>query len=302
VKAAVTGATGYLGRFIVEKLIAEGVEVRAWRRPSSDLRGLPEEIEWVEGGLDVPGSDAALLDGAKMLVHAALDHTPGRYRGGEGDDLQRFLRVNIGGSLSLLANAHALNVGRCVVISSRAVFGDARRDGKILDDAALAPDTHYGAAKAALEAFVQSFAARERWAIAALRPTGIYGLVQPPEKSKWFDLVRAALRGEAVAPRAGSEVHGRDVADALWRLLTAAPEKVAGRGFNCSDIVVSTRDIVREVHRVTGVTGPLPEESPPPANVMACDRLAELGLTFGGRPLFEQTIAALISAAQQRAA
>jgi nucleoside-diphosphate-sugar epimerase len=297
VKAAVTGATGYLGRFIVEKLFSEGVEVRAWRRPSSDLRGLPEEMEWVDGGLDVPGSDAALLDGADMLVHAALDHAPGRYRGGEGDDLQRFLRVNVGGSLSLLTSAHSMRVERCVVISSRAVFGNAKREGKIPDDAPLAPDTHYGAAKAALEAFVQSFAAREGWAIAALRPTGIYGLVQPPEKSKWFDLVRAALRGKPVASRAGSEVHGRDVADSVWRLLTAAPESIAGRGFNCSDLVISTRDIVREVHRVAGPSGPLPEEPSPLTNVMACNALEKLGVRFGGRPLFEQTIAALVSAA-----
>ena len=235
-----------------------------------------------------------------MLVHAALDHVPGRYRGGEGDDLQRFLRVNVGGSLSLLANAHAADVERCVVISSRAVFGDVQRDGKIPDDAPLAPDTHYGAAKGALEAFVQSFAAREGWTIAALRPTGIYGLVQPPEKSKWFDLVRAALHGEAVAPRSGSEVHGRDVADAVWRLLTAAPRKIAGRGFNCGDIVVSTRDIVSEVHRVAGVVSPLPEASPAPINVMSCDGLAQLGATFGGRALFEQTIAALVTAAQKQ--
>ena len=42
------------------------------------------------------------------------------------------------------------------------------------------------------------------------------------------------------------------------------PEAVAGRAFNCSDIVVQTRDIVGAVQRIAGVTGPLPEAAPAP--------------------------------------
>jgi uncharacterized protein YbjT (DUF2867 family) len=48
---AVTGATGLVGRFVVPRLLAEGVRVRAWRRPGSDLTGLPQNIAWIEGAL-----------------------------------------------------------------------------------------------------------------------------------------------------------------------------------------------------------------------------------------------------------
>lgn len=295
---AVTGATGYVGRFVVERLVAEGVAVRAWRRESSDLSGLPGAIQWIEGSLDAPSSAAALVEGADMLVHSALDHTPGRYRGGEGSDLAGYLRTNVGESLALLATARAAGVRRCVVLSSRAVFGALPSAGPLPDGAPACPDTHYGAAKAALEAFVQSWGLGEGWGITAIRPTGVYGLVAPAEKSKWFDLVGAALRGEPVAARCGSEVHGRDVADAIWRLLQAGQAHVAGRMFNCSDILVSTRDIVRLVHRAAGIRGPLPEIAPEPKAIMDCAGLKQLGVQFGGWPLFEATIAQLAAAAE----
>jgi len=183
---AVTGATGYVGRFVVKKLLASGMEVRAWRRPSSDLTGLPAKIAWIEGGLASEDSGEALVEGADMLVHAALEHLPGRYRGGEGDDPARFWRLNVDGSVALLKTARKAGVKRAVVFSSRAVFG-TNQTGPIADDAEPSPDTHYGSAKAELETFVRKFA--KDWPVAALRPTCVYGIVVPVERSKWFSLV-----------------------------------------------------------------------------------------------------------------
>ena len=109
-----------------------------------------------------------------------------------------------------------------------------------------------------------------------------------------------ALAGKDLPARAGSEVHGRDVAEAVWRLLTAEPGRVAGRMFNCSDIVVSSRDVVRLVHRAAGTGGPLPELSPPPQNIMECPGLSELGVQFGGWPLLEETVGELVAAVRAR--
>jgi len=295
VSAAVTGATGLVGRFIVERLVQEGVAVRAWRRPGSDIAGLPSAVEWIDGELGSPDSYDALLKGADMLVHAALHHQPGRYRGGEGDDLATFLRLNVGESLALLATARAAGVRRCVVLSSRAVFGGWRGSGRIPDEERPCPDTMYGAAKVAVEGFVEGWGRREGWAITALRPTGVYGVVVPSERSKWFDLVGRVLRGETIPPRSGTEVHGRDVAEAVWRLLNAPAADVAGRMFNCSDIVVSARDLVRLTHRFAGTKGPLPEPSPDPANIMDCLGLQRLGVSFGGWALLEETVAELVT-------
>jgi hypothetical protein len=76
---------------------------------------------------------------------------------------------------------------------------------------------------------------------------------------------------------------------------------VAGRVFNCSDIIVSTRDIVRLTHRFAGLSGPLPEIAPPPKNVMGRDGLDRLGVPFGGWALFEETVGSLVAAVSARA-
>ena len=293
---AVTGATGYAGQYIVKHLVEAGAHVRAWRRRSPDLGGLPGDVEWIDGELGSPAAAAALVKGASALVHAALHHAPGRYRGGEGSDLAGFIEKNVGGSLALLAAARAAGVERAIALSTRAVFGAPEVAEPIADAEPPRPDTHYGAAKAALEAFVRSFGLADGWPVATLRPTGIYGVVSPVERSKWFDIVADALKGRAVAVRAGSEVHARDVADSVWRLLRADAGAIAGRAFNCSDLIVSTRDIVRVVQRIASVSGPLPEPAPAPTNVMASEGLTGLGLRFGGMPLFEQTLGELVAA------
>ena len=294
---AVTGATGYVGRFVLAALLARGDRVRALVRADRALLGLPDGVELVAGDLADP--PPALCRGADALVHAALDHLPGRYRGGEGDDPQRYLDVNLMGSLRLLRQARAAGVQRCVLLSSRAVYG-RRIAGIPLDEThPTTPDSLYGATKAALEAFAAALAWGEGWEIAVLRPTGVYGITQPVARSKWYDLVRTTLAGAPWPGRhGGGEVHGVDVARAVLLLLDA-PE-VAGRVVNCADLYVTDRDVAATVQRLAGVDGPLPAPPPaPPRNLMGCRALAELRFRFGGRPLFERTVAELIAAVRR---
>ena len=298
-RVAVTGGTGYVGRYVVDALLAGGHDVRVLVRDKSQPLGLPAAVEVVGGELDPDSDFGALVDGADALVHAAYQHVAGRYRGGEGDDLAGFMRINVGGSLALLDAARRAGVERCVVFSSRAVYGRRPAGMRLTEDTAIAPDTHYGAAKAALEAFAASFARQNGWCVCALRPTGVYGLTWPAGRSKWLGLVRSLLDGEGpVETRAGTEVHGADVARAVILLLQAPADSVAGRAFNCSDLVVTTRDIAGHVVRLTGRDVPLPPAGDAPS-VMTCEGLTALGLTFSGQVLLEETIGDLIALARK---
>lgn len=295
---ALTGATGIVGRFVAERLAREGVSVRALVRSSSDRRELPADTVYVVGDITDSRTLQQLVAGADGVVHCAYGHVPGRYRGGEGDDLPGFWRTNLLGGVELMQRAYAAGVSRLVVMSSRAVFGEASPGGAWVNDNTRAvPDTHYGALKLTLEAHASAFAASGA-CFSSLRPTGVYGVTHPVERSKWFDLVARIRQGDALPEaRLATEVHGRDVAAAVWLLLTSPAEQVAGRAFNCSDLVVDTRDVMARLASHLGVRPTLP----PPAsnevrNAMRTPALHALGWRPGGDGLLDRTLGELAAA------
>jgi UDP-glucose 4-epimerase len=293
---AVTGATGVVGRFVCDHFTARGHQVRGLRRPTSNLMGYRHPVEWQVGGMDSVQALTSLLNGADVVIHCAFSHQPGKYRGGEGADVKAFWRTNFDGTLSLLELADRLDVSRVVLLSSRAVFGQ-RRPGEdvfapVADDHPLWPTSHYGALKAAEEALAGAF---ENVTVCALRATGVYGLGFPVATSKWFGLVQDVMAGKQVDQvRTSTEVHGVDVASAIECLLTASPEAVKGRGFNCSDITVTTRELVARIAERVGVQVELPEHGPPVVNPMSCAALRGLGWTPGGPALFNKTLDELV--------
>lgn len=284
---ALTGATGYVGRFVAADLLARGHEVVAWSRPASDLAGFPGPIRWVLGGLDDAASAERLVAGAAALVHAAFHHLPGHYRGGEGADVAGFLRTNLQGSLRLIEAARRAGVGRVVFLSSRAVYGPRLADRALDEHHPLAPTTHYGAYKAAVEAVLRGYGKAEGWPVCSLRATGVFGLTQPIERAKWVALVRDCRSHRAPPPRGGTEVYGPDLAEAVHLLLTAPPAEVAGEAFNVSDVYVTHRALARLLG------GPLPPPSPGPEGLMQTTKLQSLGWRPSGWPAVVQTLQAL---------
>ncbi len=75
-KIAVTGGTGFLGRYIVNRLLEDGHSCRCWYRPASDRTGFiagdSSSIEWVEGALEDADATAALVRGVDAVIHAGV--------------------------------------------------------------------------------------------------------------------------------------------------------------------------------------------------------------------------------------
>jgi nucleoside-diphosphate-sugar epimerase len=293
-RIALTGATGFIGRYIVQHLLAQGHTLRCWRRTSSNCAGLDDtaNLEWVLGSLGDADSTRALVTDCDAVVHAAL-WRPGReFRGGEGDVIE-FVQKNLLGTIQLIEAARTAGVDRFVFVSTCAVHE------KILDDRALDeqhplwPTSHYGAHKAAIEKFVHSYGLGDGFPICALRPTGVYGLAHPLDHSKWYDLVSAVARGQPVhCSRGGKEVHAADVAKAVGILLSA--EKIAGEAYNCYDRYVSELDVATLAKEIAGSNSEITGAAKQPKHQISTDKIRALGMQFGGTGLLRKTVAQLV--------
>jgi nucleoside-diphosphate-sugar epimerase len=292
---AVTGATGFLGRYIARRLAAEGNSCRCWFRPESDRGGFDDlegRIEWIPGDLSDEPSMRALCRDVDAVVHAALYRPGAGFRGAEGD-LPTFVDRNVLGSIRLIEAARRAGVGRFVFISTCAVHERILDDRKLDEAHPLWPTSHYGAHKAAIEKFVHSYGFGQGFDVCSLRPTGIYGLARPPSKSKWFDLVQAVARSERVASaRGGKEVHADDVAKAVALLLSA--KTTAGHAFNCYDRYIADQDVAAIAKRLSGSASVIDSLNQGAKHQIDTSKLRALGMCFGGATALESTVRQLL--------
>lgn len=273
-RVVVTGGTGRVGWFIAQHYRALGWEVTATGR---DLPLAPET------------DHAPLLAGADLLVHCAFAHAPGRYRGGEGDDPAGFRRANLDGTTALFHAARSAGVRRVVFLSTRAVYGPHAPGTWLVEDMPCHPDTLYGEVKLAAERALAQLSG-PGFAGVSLRVTGVYGPTPEGVPHKWADLFRDFREGRPIAPRAGTEVHGQDVARAVELV---AGLKAPAPVYNVSDLLLDRRELLK----LTGLTGELPEAADvAQVNQMDTGRLTALGWQPGGVPLLRETLGLLTKA------
>lgn len=132
-KTLVTGASGHLGANTVRLLVAEGHDVRALVRATSDLRALQ--------GLDVDVVTGDLLD-ADSLRRACDDrewvfHTAAVHRNFSLEEERDIVRPNVEGTRNAVRAAHAAGVTRFIHTSSNATVGYAPHGVSPYDE------THY---------------------------------------------------------------------------------------------------------------------------------------------------------------
>ncbi|WP_444921842.1 NAD-dependent epimerase/dehydratase family protein [Microbulbifer sp. CnH-101-G] len=296
----ITGASGYVGQFIVRYFLDHGYKVRAMSRSGRKSGLFPfaagSNFEWVAGDMADRSVLSKFVRGLNAIVHCAYDHLPGRYRGGEGENLSRYLDSNLNSTLLLMQVAHSAAVDKFVFISSRAVYATGCLRGSLYEHQAVRPDTFYGAYKSAVEAMVCAWAQQRQWHAVSLRLTGVYGVVNPLERSKWYDIARAVVSGEPYTQtRVATEVHGEDVARAVELVLSE--EDARGRAVNCSDRLVSYREVAEILQSMLGTRSPLPPEprEEPPA-VMDCAYLQGKGFKFGGAERLRHSLRLLAEA------
>lgn len=292
-KIAVTGGTGFIGRYILKDLISSGHSVRAWHRPESDLSGLPSEIEWLYGDLGDREAGRKLIEGSDVVVHGALYRPNRGFRRAEGD-LTKYLEKNVIGSIQLIEDAYNLKIPKFIFISTCAVHEKVLDDRRLDENHPDWPASHYGAHKAAIEKFMFSFALGYNYNICALRPTGVYGLAHRPEYSKWYELIKSiAEERDVEVSHGGKEVHVSDVAKSVSVLLGA--RDTIGQTYNCYDMYISEFRVAQIVKELTNSKSIIYGKEITPKNQIITEKIRSLGMEFGGESLLRSSLREVIS-------
>jgi UDP-glucuronate 4-epimerase len=251
----VTGAAGFIGSHLTERLVAEGHEVRgvdaftdyydpARKRDNVSALG-DTAFELTEGDLNALDLEA-LVEGAETVFHLAGQ--PG-VRASWGKSFEIYADQNVLATQRLLEACKATSVRRVVYASSSSVYGDAERFPTVEEDLP-APISPYGVTKLAGEHLCRLYFKAYGLETVSLRYFTIYGPRQRPDMA-FCRFIDAALGGDPVTVFGDGE-QVRDftyVSDAVGATVAAA---TAGRPGLVYNVAGGTQTSVREVVDVIG--------------------------------------------------
>jgi dihydroflavonol-4-reductase len=216
-RALVTGSTGFIGSHICQSLLEEGVQVRAFHRPSSPLRLLEGlEVEHVLGDLAQPESVYQAMQGVDVVFHAAAMLSGGHEGAGQ------MYTITVEGTRSVLQAARQCGVQRVVHTSSVAALG-VPEDQFGNNMHSIMDETHtwnyppqkwpYGYAKYLAEMEVQK-AVAQGLDVVILNPTLVIGAGDVYRQTSSMVVQIARQRLPAIVEGGLNIVHIKDVTEA----------------------------------------------------------------------------------------
>lgn len=254
-RTLVTGATGFVGRAVVDRLVRDGTPVTAAVRRDPTTRIGIREVRVGDLG---PTTDwTAALEGCDAVVHcAARVHVMSDT---SSDPLAAYRAANVEGSVALATQAAAAGVRRFVFISSIKVNGEGTALGKPYRASDRpAPVDPYGISKLEAEQALQALAATGAIELVVIRPPLVYG---PGVKANFLSMARWIARGVPL-PFGGVNANRRSFValENLVDLIATSlkhPDAV-GQVFLVSDGEdLSTSELLRRTARALGVSSRL---------------------------------------------
>ena len=260
-RALITGATGQVGSYIVERVRQEGWSIRALTRDPGTARWLGDDVELAQGDVLEGAKFSASAKDCDVIFHAAAAITA---RGG----WDAYRALNLDGTANAISAARTSGA-RLMHVSSVAVYGPGMRyqQSRPTDEDAtfeVLPDAQYYArSKRDSERMVlDAHAAGDIWAT-AIRPDVIYGrrdrqFVPRIARMLRFGLAPLVNGGTSTLPI----IHAQNVAEAAW--LAVRSDTAGGRAYNVTnERPVTVREFFQLAgegldRRVTGVSIPMP--------------------------------------------
>jgi len=162
-----TGATGFVGRHVLDALLERGYHVRALVRDGAP-RTPSADCEPVRGDLAAPGALVPFLRGSRFVVHTAAVYSFAPR------DRRLLQTINVQGTTGLLEAARIAGVERAVVTSSSAAVGPAR-GGRPADEDDWAESRHGATTYHASKLLQERAALAARIPVTTVLPTAPIG-------------------------------------------------------------------------------------------------------------------------------
>ncbi|MGB3293528.1 MAG: NAD-dependent epimerase/dehydratase family protein [Phormidesmis sp.] len=227
-RVLITGATGFTGTVLTRKLVAQGVEVVAIARPTSDTQKFADlPIQWFKGDV----FDEALIDQAMAGV-THIFHMVTPFREAKSPD-SGYHNVHVL-STQLLARAALKQPSfqRFVHVSTIGIHGHIE-DPPADETYRTAPGDIYQQTKLEGERWIKEFAADTGLSFTIVRPAVIYG----PGDKRLLKVYKMVSKGWVPAIGDGSNllhfIHVDDLTDGL--LIAATHPKAVGETFICGN-------------------------------------------------------------------
>jgi 2-alkyl-3-oxoalkanoate reductase len=289
--ALVTGGTGFIGRSLVDALLAKGNLVRVIaRRPVVRWRVEPN-IDHIRADLSEPGVLEAALTGVDEVYHlaAATSGSPEYYQ-----------RVTVEGSERLLATLAARGGGRVVMVSSASVYDAAAMiDGAVVDEGFLLernPQLRglYARTKAEAELKAQAYLTHPTVKLSIVRP----GLVYGPRSKNILNGAALSVRNQLLittgTPRKPLPlIYIDDLVEMLLGI--AANDAAVGQTYNLAHpSMPTTAEFIESWRRISGDRRPI-AKVPLPALLPLFRLLDQLARKLGRSANYSYTATRLAS-------
>lgn len=263
-RVLVTGAGGFIGSHLAERLVREGARVRAMVRYGSagrwgwlDDSPLVKEMEVFAGDIRDSGNVRRAMEECDAVLHlAALIAIPYSYHAPDS-----YVRTNIDGTLNVLEAARLLKTPRVVHTSTSEVYGTALRV-PIDEEHPLQGQSPYSATKIGADKLVESYYRSFDLPVVTIRPFNTFG---PRQSTRAVipTIITQALAGQEI--RLGSLTPTRDLnyvsntVDGF--LLGASVAGVEGETINLgSGEEISVGDLAKSIIRLVGRDVPIVTE------------------------------------------
>lgn len=184
-KILVTGAKGFLGKLLVERLCEDDFDVSSVHRDKKDETVNRIYVQGIDSKTDWQGK----LDGIHCVIHcAARVHV---MNDTASEPLEAFREVNVHGTINLARAASDAGVKRFIFVSSIKVNGEGSDKPYTAFDT-LKPEDPYGISKFEAEEQLKKLASKSAMEVVIIRPPLVYG---PGVKANFAAMLKLASTG-----------------------------------------------------------------------------------------------------------